>query len=758
MGGSRTWRRVGAALLVLIPLLVLGAPNVALASHTVAISAGDDCRAGQRVVSGQARRPVKISVCSTLPNGQPFAGHQFFYNLNQQGGPQLQRQPIPPTDARGSTSFTVTPERAGFMVVQVCDEEGCYGRIEIEVSQGAVESPPPVRSPSPSPSPERPRTVERPRPKTVERPITTDHPVCWWCWGIKLLFVLTLVCVLIHHIIKQEWWSWWFLWFLLIFIWVPFFLAFLFFFAPPSAWWWWIPLLLWIPMIGLVAWRWGKRLVRWRLPIWVGALVWWAAIGAGLWFVGPRWWFLLPVFWVPWVLVYAFGRGFRLPWWRHWLWIPLAAYVFWVFAWFIWFGPLWGWVIPALVIPAFLAWIWFWWGKTNKDWWGPKICFTLPWAWFPWFAFMNLEWDPWWCWVVIGFIVSVLFCFLFHFVRKTNWWVWWGFWLIVILVWIPLFLGVLVFFDLWWWWIPLLAWFPAIGLAALFWGRKQPWWGWWSWGLLLLWWAVIGWGLWFWQPVCWFLLPVFWAPWVLIYLFGRAIRQPWWRWWLLIPIAAYLFWAFYWVCWLTPVWWWVFIVLPVGAMFFWFGFTKQTNWKVISEKFCFFLPWIYVPVLAFAFLIYCDQPQDRVAERITTREKPAARTTPKSSPATSPAPKTSPATSPAAKAFSIGQGAKPAEAVFDNRQGPPENCPPQFTDNSFTVETKDDQVIISQASTNEVVSGPIKPDGAFTITTETETYAGQIGTGPEPNTFLLTADYSQKARGCSYRARMLIRA
>jgi hypothetical protein len=562
---------------------------------------------------------------------------------------------------------------------------------------------------------------------------------CWWCWGLKLLFVATLVCILIHHIIRQEWWDWWFLWFILIFIWIPFFFLIWIFLAPG---WWWFPIIVWIPAIAYFAWRWALIRPSWRVWIWPLAIVWAVIIEAGLGLIGYRWWFLLPVMWLPWVAIYVFGRGIRRSWWRWWLFVPLAGYVFFVFAWFIWLSPIWGWVIPVLVVPVLAAWILFWWGKTKKEWWGPKLCFVLPWAWFPWIALMDFEWDPWWCWVFVGFFVSTLLCVLFHFVKKTNWWVWWAFWLIWILVWIPLFLGALIFFDFWWWWIPLLAWFVLIPLAVIFggWARR-----WWVWLLVVLWWIAAGLGLWFVGPACWFLLAAFWLPWIFIFLVGRAIHQPWWRWGTRIPLALYVIWVFVWACWLTPFWWWVFFALVPLGLAFWFVLTKQ-KWNVISEKFCFFLPWCWVALFAFAVLIYCYEPADRVVE--TGRP----RTVEKARPKTTSAPSASPSPSP--KPFSIGQGPKRADASFDNPQG---NCLPAFSDPSFTVETRDGQVVIFQGSTNETVSGPINSDGTFNAATEAETFNGRIGPGPEPNTFQLNGSYTNRPRACSYTVQMLIR-
>jgi hypothetical protein len=753
MGSTRRLRRALASLIVLAAAFAVVGLRPAAAQPAGGYSFEFlDFQTRQITKSFPFRRPTEIILASQTEDVRRLLPITFTILIDGKAVFE-QRATDPVKSCRGPTGCSVTgpslqdPGPNSRVEIVARSESGTTVRFTRE---------PVAAQPSPSPTPTRVTTREKTPPATTERPRTTERPPvhedCWWCWGLKLLFVATLVCILIHHIIREEWWDWWFLWFILIFIWIPFFFLTWTGLAPG---WWWFPLLIWIPTIGFFAWRMAYRRPRWALWIWPLAMVWTVAVVAGLGLIGIKWWFLLPMMWLPWVAIYLFGRGARRPWWRWWLFVAVIGYVMFVFAWFIWLGPLWGWVIPVLVISAFAGWMLFWWGKSKKEWWGPKLCFVLPWAWFPWFAFMNFEWDPWWCWVFIGFFVSTLLCVLFHFVRKTRWWVWWGFWLIFILVWIPLLLAALVFFDVWWWWIPLLAWFPAILLAVLFGGWFRRWW---VWGLVALWWIAIGAGLWFLQPVCWFLLPVFWLPWILIYLLARGFRQPWWRWWLLIPIALYVAWIFIWICWLTPSWWWVLAALVPLGLAFWFVFTKQ-KWNVVTEKLCFFLPWALVPLFALAFFIDCYQPADRVVEgtRLRTVEKARPRTTEKARPKTTSSPaRQSPSRSPSPKPFSIGEGPKPAEAQFDNPQGT--NCLPPFRDNSFTVETRDGQVIIFQGQTNETVSGPIDPNGAFNAASEAETFTGKVGTGSEPNTFQLTADYKNRARGCSYQVQMLIRS
>jgi hypothetical protein len=241
---------------------------------------------------------------------------------------------------------------------------------------------------------------------------------------------------------------------------------------------------------------------------------------------------------------------------------------------------------------------------------------------------------------------------------------------------------------------------------------------------------------------------VFWVPWILIYVITRGMRQKWWRWWLWLPIAGYAAWVFMWACWLTPFWWWVFFALVPLGLGFWFVFTKQ-KWNVVSEKFCFFLPWCWVPLFAFAVLTFYYHPSERVETgRPTTVEKARPKTTPRER---APSPSPSPSPTP----FSIGQGPKQADALFNNAQGA--NCPPQFGDSTFTVETRNGQIIIFQGTTNETVTGTINSDGTFTAATEAETFNGRIGPGPEPKTFQLTGSYNNRTRACSYSLQMLIR-
>jgi hypothetical protein len=331
------------------------------------------------------------------------------------------------------------------------------------------------------------------------------------------------------------------------------------------------------------------------------------------------WWFLLPFAWGPWIAFYLWARAIRAPWWRWWLLVPFAGWIFWIFAWVIWLTPAWGWVIPAAVVPI-LFWWWWWKGKAGWDTWGPKLCFILSWAWFPFFFFANLLWDPWWCWVFIAFFVLTELCILFHFVWRQSWWTWWLWWLILIFLWIPIFLVGLVVFCPWWWWIPLLGWFPAIWGVAWFWARKQTWWKPWWWLWPVVWTGGLVFGLFVWQCQWWWLLPFAWGPWVLFYLWARAFRAPWWRWWLAIPFGAWIFWIFAWAVWLAPGWWWIAAVVPWPVMFWWWWWKKE--WTVAGPKFCFLKGWALLPPLAFAVALYCPITPGATTPR--TQERPAA--------------------------------------------------------------------------------------------------------------------------------------
>lgn len=589
-----------------------------------------------------------------------------------------------------------------------------------------------------SPSPAAPSGVTI--PETIERPSTipAEFPVCWWCWGLKLLFVAFLVCILIHYVIKTEWWDWWILWFILIFIWIPIWLAWFFFFAP---WWWWIPQLIWFPLIGYLAFRW-MRLPWWR-P-WMGGAIggWWVLIALGLLVWKLQWWWLLPVLWVPWVAIYVLYRGMRRPWWKPWLLAPVAAYVFWVFAWFIWLGPLWAWVIPFLVVPVFLGWFLAFKGTSKKEWWSPKLCFVLPWAWFPWLAFMNTDWDPWWCWVVIGFVVLTMLCVIFHWVRNASWWVWWELWAILIFLWTPLILAVPLFFNVWWWWLPLLGWFPAIFLVTYFWAMKQPWWKPNRWFLAAVWVVLLVAGMILWGRQWWFVLPLFWLPWIAFFIGARAMRRPYWRPWLWLPIAGWVFWVFAWIIWLTPFWWWVFFAAPAVFFLWWVWWTKQTDWKVIRDKVCVLFPWFWLPAFAFAVVIYYCQLEPRNIEiRSATVTIPPTESGMEQVPTE-------------IAGFEL-TGTHLADAFFGNRTGSNE-CPPQFTDNSYTVDITDSAIRIIQRSTGQLVQGTITPDGNFEASSPRESFRGQIVKGP-PGEYVLTADYQHKDPDCGYLAKFNIK-
>ena len=609
-----------AATAILAALPIVLAPTPALANHKVASAVGPDCH-GPKFGTARVGDVVRFSVCVTL-NGAPLPNFPMRAQIRANGTTTTRQIQ---TDQQGRASFTVEATRPGQIQVQVCDQDGClYGNEEVTVQPHTTERPTQTPTPTPTtpppptetistptPTPSIPTTQERPPPPTTvtrERP-----PTCWWCWGIKLVFVINLLCVLFIFVCRREWFVWWLWWLLLIFIWIPFLLAGLIFFNP---WWWWIPLYAWFPAMWGVAWFWARRQTWWGPWWWLWPLAWSGGLAFGLARWHPVWWFLLPIAWGPWVLFYLGARAFRAPWWRWWL-LPLfGAWVFGIFWWVVWLTPFWAWVFPAAVVPIVF---WWWWWKGTKSWsvWGPKLCFLLPWTWLPWFIWGDLLWDDWWwCWVVIAFFFLVEICVLFHFVRRQTWWVWWLWWLILIFMWIPLFLVGLIFFCPWWWWVALYAWFPAIWGVAWFWARRQTWWGPWWWLWPLAWTGVLAYGIAAWRCVWWFLLPVAWGPWVLFYLGARAWRANWWRWWLILPFGGWVFWIFAWAVWWTPVWWWVAAVAWVPVVLFWFWWRKE--WTIALPKLCFLKGWLLLPPLVFAFTLYCaDVPHPTTHEKTT---------------------------------------------------------------------------------------------------------------------------------------------
>jgi len=440
-------------------------------------------------------------------------------------------------------------------------------------------------------------TTERPRFTTTGRGGT-----CWSCWGIVLLFVAVLLCILWTWLKTYEWWTCWLPWFLVIFIWVPFLLAGLWWWRPA---WWWAPLLGWFPLIGGYTWFWARHRSWWKpwhlylVAGYLGALV------LGIRLVGaPEWGLLFPLFWVPWVAFYLGYRALRRPWWQPWLWGVAAAWVAWVFIWVIALTPWWAWWFPVAFFP--LA---GWWfvsqGYSWREIHGPKWCWVLPFAFLPFLTWWIPLWDPWWCFVVAFFVGATLFCSIFTHYKEEEWWTCWLPWFLVVFVWVPFLLAGLWFFRPVWWGWALVPWFLVIPGYALWWARRRSWWQLWMWyavgGYLV---AAAGaayvvgapeWGL---------LLPVFWLPWAGLYVWYRALRRPWWKPWMYLLFAAYAVWIVAWLGWLTPWWGWWFPVAFVPFLGWWFV-DHGYDWALIRQKSCWVVPWCVLPWLSFMVALEC---------------------------------------------------------------------------------------------------------------------------------------------------------
>ncbi|MBI4885224.1 MAG: hypothetical protein HY826_14335 [Actinobacteria bacterium] len=466
----------------------------------------------------------------------------------------------------------------------------------VVVVETTTTSPPTVTT-EPATVTTQPTTQERPRQTT-----TTRRETCWWCWAIVLLFVAFLLCVLWTWLKTYEWWTCWLPWFLVIFIWVPFFFAGAWWWRPA---WWWVPLLGWFPIIVGYAWYWARHRSWWRPWHWylVGGYLIAAGIAAVI--VGdPEWGLLFPVFWLPWVAFYMWYRARRQPWWRQWMYLLFGAYTAWIFVWVVWLTLWWAWWLPVVFV-AMSGW-WFathghTWSQINRS----KWCWLIPFALLPFFAWWIPLWEPWWCFIIAIFLVETLLCFAFTNFRTETWWTWWLPLFIVVFVWVPFLLAGLWFFRPAWWGWALVPWFVAIPAYTYWWARRRSWWKPWMWfpvaGYLLA--AgiaavIVGnpeWGL---------LFPVFWLPWVGLYVWYRARRQPWWQPWMFLLFAGFAAWILVWVVWQTPWWGWWFPIVFVLFAGWWF-FSHGYDLVTVRHKLCWILPWATLPWLCYMVALEC---------------------------------------------------------------------------------------------------------------------------------------------------------
>jgi hypothetical protein len=442
-----------------------------------------------------------------------------------------------------------------------------------------------------------PTTQERPR-----TPTTAREKTCWWCWGIVLLFASFLLCVVWTRMKSFEWWTCWLPWFLVIFIWVPFLLAGMWWWRPA---WWWVPLLAWGPLIVGYSWYWGRLRTWWRPWYWwvVGGYLA-VLLASSLVVRAPEWGLLFPLFWLPWVGFYMWYRARRQPWWHNAMYLLFGVYTAWIFVWVAWLTPWWAWWLPV----AFFL-LTGWWFVTHGHSWrefvSPKWCWLCPFALLPFYAWWIPLWESWWCFVIALFFVEALICSAFTHFRHESWWTWWLLWFLVVFLWVPFLLAGLWFFVPNWWGWALIPWFVVIPAATYWWARRRAWWKPWMWFPVLG--YLVGaagaayavgdpkWGL---------LLPVFWLPWVGLYVWYRALRQPWWRPWMLLLFAGYAFWVFAWVVWLTPWWgWWFpFAFVVIGG---WWFLAHGYDVVTIRHKLCWILPWSTLPWLCYMVALEC---------------------------------------------------------------------------------------------------------------------------------------------------------
>lgn len=226
-------------------------------------------------------------------------------------------------------------------------------------------------------------TTTREGDTTRERP--GSQPVCWWCWAILLVFLVFLICSIYIWYKVETWWTCWLPWFLVIFIWVPFVLAGLIFWTP---WWWWLPLLIWFPIVFGYAWWWAQKRTWWQPQYWWMLYGWGAVALIGLFLAGPQWWYLMIVYWLPFVGFWAWYRPHRFTWWAPRMWLLVIGWVAWGFIWVILLTPWWAWWFPVAFFP-----IWGWWLSRSSYTWrefSTKYCWILPFAWLPWLGYMLL--------------------------------------------------------------------------------------------------------------------------------------------------------------------------------------------------------------------------------------------------------------------------------------------------------------------------------------------------------------------------------
>lgn len=437
---------------------------------------------------------------------------------------------------------------------------------------------------------------------TTRQRTSTSEEACWWCWGVVLLFLAVLLCLLYVWLKSYEWWTCWLPWAIVIFVWVPFLLAGLWWWRPA---WWWVPLLAWFPLVVGYWWYWARHRSWWQpwhVYVVGGYLV---ALALGMILVGaPEWGLLLPLFWVPWVGFYLWFRGARQAWWRPWMWLFFAGYVAWGFVWVIALSPWWAWWFPVVFFPV----VGWWFVSHGYDWGiihGPKWCWIVPFAFLPFFAWWIPLWGPWWCFVIILFLAMTLFCAIFNHFWEEEWWTCWIPWFLVIWVGIPFLLAGLWFFGPNWWWLPLLAWFAVIPGAAWWWGRHRGWWQRWHWYVVWGYLALAGVAMYLVGSPTWGLLfPVFWLGPVAFYLWYRPRRRPWFRPWMWGLFGAYVGWVFVWVIWLTPWWGWWFPVFFL-PFFGWWGMTHGYQEDVWTHKSCAVVPMALLPWLGYMLAVYC---------------------------------------------------------------------------------------------------------------------------------------------------------
>ena len=284
-----------------------------------------------------------------------------------------------------------------------------FGRPVYDLTNGEVIEPPPtttttteaVTAPeettstteaAAAPETEAPATSTRPR--TVTRDGEQLGGSCGACLAVLLVLFLVLVCTILVWLKREEWWECWTAWFFVVWVWAPLVLLWVVFFGP-GVWWWWIPLLLWFPVIFWAWWWWARRRSWWLPWMWWLPVGWMVLLALGLFFLQPAWWWLLPLFWLPAVVFYLWYRARRQPWWSPWMWWAFGVWVLWFFVWAIFLGAGWVWFFPIVFFPI----LWWWagrsvdwdWDEWEMEYWGPKLCWVIPWAFVPFLAWMILD-------------------------------------------------------------------------------------------------------------------------------------------------------------------------------------------------------------------------------------------------------------------------------------------------------------------------------------------------------------------------------